>query len=353
MRKYTIPQPMTVEYLLGDQLGSTSLTTDSTGAMVSQIKYKPWGETRSTWTNPNLNTTPAYALTNYTYTGQYSYTNSFGLMYYNARWYDPSLGRFNQPDSVVPSGVQGMDRYAYGLNNPVKYTDPSGFTPCSGDNWDDGPQCTKTTQFWDKAISIQFDWKVASDFSMKELKTIYQAGVTIETYVDHLTGGKGSEWMDKYLGGTTFVHGTVSFFGNPYTTGNTVHMYENMSAYWITHELGHIYDNNAARLDYGSRVEAIWDGGGPADKMYEELVGTSPTGWRWGNGLGFSFPDNLKFPMEDNKGYGNNSTADYFAETFAGSIYHLPVPLSDPNVVGYGPSRVLEEFITSEGYNLP
>ncbi|MBN1536942.1 MAG: RHS repeat-associated core domain-containing protein [Anaerolineales bacterium] len=48
------------------------------------------------------------------------------LYYYNARWYDPQLGRFAQADSIVPQGVQGLDRYAYVNNNPVKYTDPSG-----------------------------------------------------------------------------------------------------------------------------------------------------------------------------------------------------------------------------------
>ncbi|HCK66017.1 MAG TPA: hypothetical protein DHW49_07105, partial [Anaerolineae bacterium] len=50
--------------------------------------------------------------TDYTFTGQFSYTNDFGLMFYNARWYDPSLGRFAQADTIVPSGVQGLDRYA-------------------------------------------------------------------------------------------------------------------------------------------------------------------------------------------------------------------------------------------------
>ena len=53
----------------------------------------------------------------------------------NARWYDPSLGRFASDDSIVPDGVQGYDRYAYGLNNPVKYTDPSGHCAVNGDDW--------------------------------------------------------------------------------------------------------------------------------------------------------------------------------------------------------------------------
>ena len=47
-------------------------------------------------------------------------------MFYNARWYDVQLGRFAQADSIVPGGVQGLDRYAYGLNNPSRYIDPSG-----------------------------------------------------------------------------------------------------------------------------------------------------------------------------------------------------------------------------------
>ena len=62
----------------------------------------------------------------FTSSGKESYT---ALMDYGARQYDPRLGRFIQPDSVVPEakqGIQAWDRYAYVNNNPVKYTDPSG-----------------------------------------------------------------------------------------------------------------------------------------------------------------------------------------------------------------------------------
>jgi RHS repeat-associated protein len=107
----------TLNYLLGDHLGSTSLTTNASGQIVSELRYKAWGEERYA-----SGTTP----TNYTYIGQYSYVNDFGLHFYNARWYDSSLGRFAQADSIVPSGVQGWDRYAYTNNNPVRYTDPDG-----------------------------------------------------------------------------------------------------------------------------------------------------------------------------------------------------------------------------------
>jgi hypothetical protein len=53
-------------------------------------------------------------------------------MYYNACWYDPSLGRFVQADIIVPTSTQGTqawDRYAYVNNNPVRYNDPSGHCP--------------------------------------------------------------------------------------------------------------------------------------------------------------------------------------------------------------------------------
>jgi len=121
MRKYTIPQNMEVEYFLGDHLGSTSITTDSSGNKVSEMRYTAWGEVRY-----ESGTTP----TEYTYTGQFSYTADFGLMYYNARWYDPALGRFAQADTLIPGAgnPQAWDRYAYANNNPVKYVDPSGHT---------------------------------------------------------------------------------------------------------------------------------------------------------------------------------------------------------------------------------
>jgi RHS repeat-associated protein len=114
----------TLNYILGDHLGSTSLVTDASGVVISETRYKAWGETRySSGTSP----------TKYTYTGQYSYASDFGLHFYNARWYDSSLARFAQADSIIPSSIQGLDRYAYANNGPVKYTDPTGHVGCDED----------------------------------------------------------------------------------------------------------------------------------------------------------------------------------------------------------------------------
>jgi RHS repeat-associated protein len=51
-----------------------------------------------------------------------------GLYYYNARYYDPELGRFAQADSVVAdaSAPQSLNRYSHAANDPLNYVDPSG-----------------------------------------------------------------------------------------------------------------------------------------------------------------------------------------------------------------------------------
>jgi len=58
------------------------------------------------------------------FTGQYNDSLS-GLDYYNARYYDPVVGRFLSADSLQGNGA-GMDPYAYVGNNPETNSDPSG-----------------------------------------------------------------------------------------------------------------------------------------------------------------------------------------------------------------------------------
>jgi RHS repeat-associated protein len=114
-----------LNFVMGDHLGSTSLTTDENGNELASMRYKAWGETRHATGNLN---------TDYQYTGQRT-VGEIGLHFYreaslwdNARWYDSSLSRFTSADTIIPStqGVQGWDRFAYTNNNPVRYTDPSG-----------------------------------------------------------------------------------------------------------------------------------------------------------------------------------------------------------------------------------
>jgi len=61
------------------------------------------------------------------YTG-HEMIDEFGLINMNGRIYDPQLCRFLAPDRFVqaPGNSQSFNRYSYCLNNPLKYTDPSG-----------------------------------------------------------------------------------------------------------------------------------------------------------------------------------------------------------------------------------
>ncbi len=108
----------TLYFLLGDHLGSTAITANSNGALYTEQRYYPWGDTR--YNSPT--TTP----TAYQYTGQRK--DATGLYFYNARYYDPYLNRFISPDTIIPdpANPQSLNRYSYVLNNPLKYVDPMG-----------------------------------------------------------------------------------------------------------------------------------------------------------------------------------------------------------------------------------
>jgi RHS repeat-associated protein len=110
----------TLRFLLGDHLGSSSVTTDANGVKTASALYKAFGETR--YTLGNLGT-------DYHFTGQREESALGGIYWFQSRWFDPTLGRFTSPDTIVPAGTQGTqawDRYAFVNNNPVRYTDPTG-----------------------------------------------------------------------------------------------------------------------------------------------------------------------------------------------------------------------------------
>jgi RHS repeat-associated protein len=70
----------------------------------------------------------ASALTNRGFTG-HEHVDEVGIIHMNGRIYDPELGRFLSADPHIqsPNNSQSHNRYSYVLNNPLKYTDPSGY----------------------------------------------------------------------------------------------------------------------------------------------------------------------------------------------------------------------------------
>lgn len=51
-----------------------------------------------------------------------------GQDYFGARYYSSNMGRWMSPDVAGPdlSNPQTLNKYRYGLNNPLRYTDPNG-----------------------------------------------------------------------------------------------------------------------------------------------------------------------------------------------------------------------------------
>lgn len=115
-----------------DHLGNVAALSWTGGTFVpgSLAAYDPFGTlTTPPGTNPSI--------TNHGFTGHRhnnTGSNDLGLIYMNARYYLPQVGRFVSPDSVVPdpANPQSYNRYSYVLNSPMNYSDPTGHMVSSG-----------------------------------------------------------------------------------------------------------------------------------------------------------------------------------------------------------------------------
>ncbi len=116
-----------LRYLHHDAMGSVDTITDDAGGIVERLSYTPFGRRRaSNWREAGAPVPPM--LVNRGFTG-HEHLDEVGLVHMNGRIYDPRVGRFLSPDPYVPSplSTQSYNRYSYALNNPMKFTDPSGF----------------------------------------------------------------------------------------------------------------------------------------------------------------------------------------------------------------------------------
>ncbi len=104
----------TISFLHRDHLNTVKLVTSMTGAITERTGYAAFGEAKPVSGLPKG------------FIGERPDVET-GMLYLNARYLDPALGRFISPDDWDPTvaGV-GTNRYAYAGNDPVNKADPNG-----------------------------------------------------------------------------------------------------------------------------------------------------------------------------------------------------------------------------------
>ncbi len=201
-------------HLHGDHLGGTSLTTDAAGADTASRTYYAYGAERSS---------SGTLQTDRTFTGQESDVS--GLLYCNARYYDPALGTSISPDSIVldAEAVIDYNRFMYARNSPLRYTDPTGHcifeiatlacvvraaalvggltNAAANAAWQVGGN-------WDRDRTI---WKNVSDINAKEIGIAIAAGATAGALVPFVGGA------------ATIAEGAVIGAGQQIATDMAVH----------------------------------------------------------------------------------------------------------------------------------
>jgi RHS repeat-associated protein len=104
----------------------SSLHAFATGTMLTSYAYGPFGESSLS--------PPPYQGSHYGYSGE-KYEPTSSLQYLRARYYSPDIGRFTVADTYPGRLIDplSMNKYAYCLNDPVNFIDPSGH--CSSSVW--------------------------------------------------------------------------------------------------------------------------------------------------------------------------------------------------------------------------
>ncbi len=109
-------------YYHSNHLGSVHVVTDGDSNVVARRNYRPYGEPFE-WSGHVKG--PKELLL--TFDGQ-RYDDEEQLYYFNARHYDPVMGRFLASDTKVPDPTdpRSLHRYAFAAGNPIRYVDPTG-----------------------------------------------------------------------------------------------------------------------------------------------------------------------------------------------------------------------------------
>ena len=112
-------------YVHQDYLGSVRALSNETGELIQELSYDAWGRPRRADNHAYADLETPVLDRGYTL---HEHLTEFGLIHMNGRLYDPAVGRMLSVDNEVqePGNDQNFNRYSYVMNNPLKYTDPTG-----------------------------------------------------------------------------------------------------------------------------------------------------------------------------------------------------------------------------------
>jgi len=113
-----------------DGLGTISEIYDSSGRRIQRMIYSAYGVLLGVKITEaaEFSDAPSPVRTAYGFTGR-EHDSESGMMYYRARYYDPTIGRFLQKDpepGKLGLPISMVNSYAYVANNPLNLMDPSG-----------------------------------------------------------------------------------------------------------------------------------------------------------------------------------------------------------------------------------
>src|SRR6185312_4411523 len=113
-------------YFVLDHLGSVAVNMEATGNVTERLSYDAWGRRRNSDGTDNSTCSIASATTR-GFTGHEEIDSICGINA-NARTYDPTIGRFMSPDSIIqdPFNSQWLNRFSYVANRPLVLGDPTG-----------------------------------------------------------------------------------------------------------------------------------------------------------------------------------------------------------------------------------
>jgi RHS repeat-associated protein len=186
--------------VLTDALGSVITTISATAgsaAVQGNQAYGPYGNSR--YQAGSMGTAKGF-------TGQYQ--DATGLDYYNARYYDPVVGRFLSADTVQGNGV-GMDPYTYVGNNPETEIDPTGqsATPPPDNGYaENDTNCNNDTPQQVADAFVHHHALRYEGSGMGFLLYLKLFDPKLWRYLITMDGGKNRGWMDRQVEAEAYAY---------------------------------------------------------------------------------------------------------------------------------------------------